>query len=152
MYSHLSNKRDVTLTDFGKFHPAQNKNPPLHVYWFHYRSFNILTELSIFLQNLMMIFLTVILSYKSLFWLKNWQKKSSRFCNFCTPTRLFQPPRLLERWEYLFSQYMSSSYPIWLLCSKIACGQKVQQRRRKLTFGSLALRLIKASLIYIVNT
>ena len=27
-YSHLSNKRDVTLTDFGKFHPAQNKNPP----------------------------------------------------------------------------------------------------------------------------
>ena len=23
-YSHLSNKRDVTLTDFGKFHPAQN--------------------------------------------------------------------------------------------------------------------------------
>ena len=28
IYSHLSNKRDVTLTDFGKFHPAQNKNPP----------------------------------------------------------------------------------------------------------------------------
>ena len=28
MYSHLSNKRDVTLTDFGKFHLAQNKNPP----------------------------------------------------------------------------------------------------------------------------
>ena len=27
-YSHLSNKRDVTLTDFGKFHHAQNKNPP----------------------------------------------------------------------------------------------------------------------------
>ena len=27
-YSHLSNKRDVTLTDFGKFHPAQNKNSP----------------------------------------------------------------------------------------------------------------------------
>ena len=24
MYSHLSNKRDVRLTDFGKFHPAQN--------------------------------------------------------------------------------------------------------------------------------
>ena len=28
MYSHLSNKRDVTLTDFEKFHPTQNKNPP----------------------------------------------------------------------------------------------------------------------------
>ena len=28
MYSHLSNKRDVMLTEFIKFHPAQNKNPP----------------------------------------------------------------------------------------------------------------------------
>ena len=27
-YSHISNKRDIRLTDFGKFHPAQNKNPP----------------------------------------------------------------------------------------------------------------------------
>ena len=27
-YSHLSNKRDVTLTDFGTFHPEQNKDPP----------------------------------------------------------------------------------------------------------------------------
>ena len=26
--THLSNKRDVKLTDFGKFHPAQNKSPP----------------------------------------------------------------------------------------------------------------------------
>ena len=26
-YSHLSNKREVTLTDFEKFHPPQ-KNPP----------------------------------------------------------------------------------------------------------------------------
>ena len=59
-YSHLSNKRDVTLTDFGKFHPAQNKNPPCTFIDF-------ITKLSIFLQNLMKIFLTVILSYKSLF-------------------------------------------------------------------------------------
>ena len=59
-YSHLSNKRDVMLTDFGKFHPAQNKNPPCMFIDF-------ITDLSIFLQNLMMIFLTVILSYKSLF-------------------------------------------------------------------------------------
>ena len=41
-YSHLSNKHDVTLTDFGKFHPAQNKNAPCS--WFHYKTFNILTE------------------------------------------------------------------------------------------------------------
>ena len=27
-YSHLSNKRDVTLTDFEKFHPTQIKNLP----------------------------------------------------------------------------------------------------------------------------
>ena len=27
-YSHLSNKRDVMVTDFEKFHPPQNKNPP----------------------------------------------------------------------------------------------------------------------------
>ena len=27
-YSHLSNKRDVTLTDFEKFHPSQKKIPP----------------------------------------------------------------------------------------------------------------------------
>ena len=27
-YSYLSNKRDVTLTDFEKFHPTQIKNPP----------------------------------------------------------------------------------------------------------------------------
>ena len=30
-YSHLSNKRDVILTDFEKFHPPQKKFP-LHVY------------------------------------------------------------------------------------------------------------------------
>ena len=27
-YSHLSNKRDVTLSDFEKFHPQQKKSPP----------------------------------------------------------------------------------------------------------------------------
>ena len=26
-YSHLSNKREVTLTDFEKFHPPQKKSP-----------------------------------------------------------------------------------------------------------------------------
>ena len=32
-YSYLSNKRDVTLTDFEKFHPLQKKSP-LHISWF----------------------------------------------------------------------------------------------------------------------
>ena len=59
-YSHLSNIRDDTLTDFGKFHPAQNKNSPCTF-------IDLITKLSIFLQNLMTIFLMVILSYKSLF-------------------------------------------------------------------------------------
>ena len=27
-YSHLSNKRDITLTNFEKFHPTKIKNPP----------------------------------------------------------------------------------------------------------------------------
>ena len=43
-YSHLSNKRDVTLTDFGKFQPAQNKNTPCTFIDF-------ITDLSIFCQN-----------------------------------------------------------------------------------------------------
>ena len=59
-YSHLSNKRDVTLTDFGKFHHAQNKNPPC-------KFIDFITKLSIFLQNPMKIFLMAILSYTSLF-------------------------------------------------------------------------------------
>ena len=66
MYSHLSNKCDVTLTNFRKFHPARNKNPPCTFIDF-ITNFNILTEPSIFLQDLMMIFLTVILIHKSLF-------------------------------------------------------------------------------------
>ena len=56
----LDNKRDVMLTDFGKFHLAQNKTPPCTI-------INFITKLSMFLQNLMKILLTVILSYKSLF-------------------------------------------------------------------------------------
>ena len=60
IYSHLSNKRDITLTDFGKFQPAQNKNPPCTFIDF-------ITDISIFLEKPMMIFLMVILSFKSLF-------------------------------------------------------------------------------------
>ena len=48
IYSHLSNRCDVTLTDFGKFHPTQNKNPPCTFIDFitklSVKTFNILTE------------------------------------------------------------------------------------------------------------
>ena len=59
-YSHLSNKHEVTLTDFEKFRPPQNKIPPP-------RLLISLQNYPIFLQNLMTIFLTVILSHKTLF-------------------------------------------------------------------------------------
>ena len=59
MYSHLSNKREVTLADLEKFHPPQKNPPP--------RLLISLQNFPIFLQNLMTIFLTVILSYKTLF-------------------------------------------------------------------------------------
>jgi hypothetical protein len=59
-YSRLSKNREVKLTNFGKFYTAQNKNPPCTFIDF-------ITKLSIFFQNLIQIFLTVILSYKSLF-------------------------------------------------------------------------------------
>ena len=58
-YSHLSNKRDITLTNFRKFHPAR--------LLISLQNFQYSTEPSIFLQDLMMIFLMVILSHKSLF-------------------------------------------------------------------------------------
>ena len=44
-YSHLSNKRDIMLTNFGKFHSAQNKNSPCTF-------IDCITKLSIFLQKL----------------------------------------------------------------------------------------------------
>ena len=73
VYSHLSNKSDFTLTDF---------------YWFHCKTFNILAEPNEDFSH----------SHSGI---KNWKKFSSSFCNFITPTHLFQPPRLLEGWEYL---------------------------------------------------
>ena len=63
IYSHLSNKREVTLTNFEKFH--LHKKTTLHVYWF----------------------------------LRFFPPSTPRLLHLCT-TRLFQPPRLLERWEY----------------------------------------------------
>ena len=56
---------EPTLTNFEKFHPPQKKIPPP-------RLLISLLKCLILLQNLMTIFLTIILSYKTLFYLKNW--------------------------------------------------------------------------------
>ena len=56
---------EPTLTNFEKFHPPQKKIPPP-------RLLISLLKCLILLQNLMTIFLTIILSYKTLFYHKNW--------------------------------------------------------------------------------
>ena len=56
---------EPTLTNFEKFHPPQKKIPPP-------RLLISLLKCLILMQNLMTIFLTIILSYKTLFYLKNW--------------------------------------------------------------------------------
>ena len=43
IYSHLSNKREVTLTDFEKFHPPQKNHPSTFIDFITKLS-NILTE------------------------------------------------------------------------------------------------------------
>jgi hypothetical protein len=78
-YSHLSNKRELTLTDFEKFHPPQKKST-LHVYWF-LRFFppstpRLLELCTSFLQKI----------------------PPSTFSDLAT---FAPPPRLLERWEYV---------------------------------------------------
>ena len=91
---------EPTLTNFEKFHPPQKKIPPP-------RLLISLLKCLILLQNLMTIFLTIILSYKTLFYHKNWCYYPLHiwwFSIFGTPPRLFQAPRLLERWEYLFGK------------------------------------------------
>ena len=108
-YSHLSNKRDVTLTNFGKFHPTQNKNPPCMFIAFitklSIKTFNILTELKwrFFSRSFWAIHL-----YSSV---KIDGKSPVDFATFATPTRIFQPQRLLERWEY-FNCFLK----IFLIC------------------------------------
>ena len=44
IYTHLSNKRDVMLTDLRKFHPAQKENPPCTFIDFITKLWDILTE------------------------------------------------------------------------------------------------------------
>ena len=58
-------KVEPRLTNFEKFHPPQKKIPPP-------RLLISLLKCLILLQNLMTIFLTIILSYKTLFYHKNW--------------------------------------------------------------------------------
>ena len=77
LYSHLSNKREVTLTDFEKFHPPQ-KNPP--------------SKFIDFLD----FFHPPLYVYCS-FFQKIPTSTFSDFATFAPSPRLFQPPRLLER-------------------------------------------------------
>ena len=80
-HSHRSNKRDVTLTDFGKFHPAQNKNPPC--------TFTDFLDFPPSTPRLLHLY--------SRFFQKIPPSTFIDFVTFAPPTRLFQPPRLLER-------------------------------------------------------
>ena len=80
---------EPTLTDFEKFHSPQNKNPPSTP-----RLLDLCTSFfqkippSTFVPN-------------SIF---------SYLATFPPAQRLFQPPRLLERWEY-------ADAPFWSLCA-----------------------------------
>ena len=64
-YSHLYNKRGAHAYQFWKIPPSSKKIPPP-------RLLISLLKCLILLQNLMTIFLTIILSYKTLFYHKNW--------------------------------------------------------------------------------
>ena len=46
MYSHLSNKREVTLTDFDKISPSTKKNPPSTFIDFITKVSNIIAEIN----------------------------------------------------------------------------------------------------------
>ena len=81
MYSHLSNKREVTLTDFEKSHPPQKKFT-LHIYWF----------LTFFPPSTPRL-----LHLCTSFFQKIPPSTFIDFATFAPPPRLFQSPRLLER-------------------------------------------------------
>ena len=87
MYSHLSNKRDVTLTDFEKFHHTQNKNPPYTLIDFlglstlHSRLLDLCTS---FFQKVPPSTFIPTCTFSDL-------------ATFAPPPRLFQRPSLLKR-------------------------------------------------------
>ena len=83
-------RKKPTLTDFEKFHPPQKKST-LHVYWF-LRFFPPSTPR--------------LLELCTSFFQKIPPSTFSDLATFAPPTRLFQPPRLLDRWEY-GSYYLS---------------------------------------------
>ena len=94
VYSHLSNKREVTLTNFEKFHPPQ-KNPPStfidFLDFFHPPLLHYLLQLytSFFQKNpTLMFILTSTFIPTSTF---------IDFETFALPLRLYQPPWLLMR-------------------------------------------------------
>ena len=110
----ISNKREVTLTDFEKkIHPPRTFppstfidfldffHPPLHIYCILYNSFFQKIPPSTFIPTSMFI----------------------DFATFAAPSRLFQPPRLLlERWEYL-SIFSSNSKSVrTLICVLWGCS------------------------------
>ena len=83
-YSHLSNKREVTLTDLEKFHSPQKKNPPLHKIvfsWITQKLFKL--ELSFKSNMFQPIF--QLFKYK-MSGLQYSNLHVSWFCNFCTPS------------------------------------------------------------------
>ena len=81
---------EPTLTDFEQFHPPQKKST-LHVYWF----------LRFFPPSTPRL-LELCIS----FFHKIPPSTFSHWLNFAPPPRLFQPPRLLERWEYKLSEFL----------------------------------------------
>ena len=86
-YSHLSN---TTLTDFEKFHHTQKKST-LHIFWF-LRFFPPTTPR---LSELYISFFHKIPPSPFIP-----TSTFSDLANFALPPRLFQPPCLLDRWEY----------------------------------------------------
>ena len=96
LYSHLSNKRGVTLIDFEKkFHPPRTFppstfidfldffHPPLHVYCIYILVFFQKIPPSTFIPT----------------------STFSDFATFAPPPRLFQSPCLLERWDYVSHKF-----------------------------------------------
>ena len=89
-YSHLFNKRGDTLIDYDFFPPSTHIST-LQIYWF-LRFFN--PPLLVYCSYVLLFFQKITPS--TLF-------PTSSFINsgtFAPPPHLFQPPRLLERWEY----------------------------------------------------
>ena len=97
----------------------------------------------------MTTFLTIILSYKTLFSQKNFMFITlSTFGDFpllAPPPRLFQPPRLLERWEYLvgpkFWQIWQKLKKRWICIVFFICNPVYFSAKYLYNFVSPSLKL-----------